>query len=262
MDTPCADRHDAGMDGSQALSVLAIGAVFLAAGAVKGITGMGLPTVAVSLLGLWMAPVQAAALLVAPSLATNVAQCLGPHWRRLVALLWPAWLALALVTIWAPGLGPSQWPVDPRRLLGAVLVVYGLWGLWRPLLTTLSGGSSGGGAIVATLVGAATGVLTAATAVFVIPLVPWLQTMRLSKDEMIQALGLSFTAATLALALRLWSFQGPPVLSTDTTLALVAAFIGLWAGTLVRARLSGPAFQRGLFIAFLGLGGANLLRGF
>lgn len=32
---------------------------------------MGLPTVAVSLLGLWMAPAQAAALLVAPSLATN-----------------------------------------------------------------------------------------------------------------------------------------------------------------------------------------------
>lgn len=60
---------------------------------------LGLPTVAVSLLGLWMAPVQAAALLVAPSLATNMAQCRGAHWRRLAALLWPAWLTLAIVTV-------------------------------------------------------------------------------------------------------------------------------------------------------------------
>jgi hypothetical protein len=77
------------------LHALAVGLVFVLAGAVKGITGMGLPTVAVSLLGLWMAPGQAAALLVTPSLATNFAQCRGPNLRRLAAMLWPAWLTLA-----------------------------------------------------------------------------------------------------------------------------------------------------------------------
>ena len=63
-----------------------VGVVFVLAGAVKGVTGMGLPTVAVSLLGLVMLPAQAAALLVLPSLATNVAQCRGPHARRLVRM--------------------------------------------------------------------------------------------------------------------------------------------------------------------------------
>ena len=57
---------------------VAVGFVFVLAGGIKGITGMGLPTVAVSLLGLWMSPAQAATLLVAPSLITNIAQCRGP----------------------------------------------------------------------------------------------------------------------------------------------------------------------------------------
>ena len=59
------------MDSLQATLVVA---VFAIAGIVKGISGMGLPTVAVSLLGLFMSPAHAAALLVLPSLATNIAQ--------------------------------------------------------------------------------------------------------------------------------------------------------------------------------------------
>ena len=79
--------------------------VFVLAGGVKGVTGMCLPTLAMSLLGLWMLPVQAAAMLVVPSLATNVAQCRGPHLCRLAARLWPGWLTIAIVTIAAPGFG-------------------------------------------------------------------------------------------------------------------------------------------------------------
>lgn len=242
------------MDGLHALGV---GVVFALAGGVKGVTGMGLPTVAVSLLGLWMAPAQAAALLVAPSLATNVAQCRGPHWRRLMVMLWPAWLTLAIVTVWAPELSKTPSPINAHLLLGSVLVMYGLWGLWRPALADLSPQATWVGAIA----GAATGFVTAATAVFVIPLVPYLQALRLDKDVMVQALGLSFTVATLALAIRLQASGELVLLSAQSALALAAAFIGLWLGTAVRTRISGPAFQRSLFIVFVGLGAANLLRG-
>ncbi|RUZ51274.1 sulfite exporter TauE/SafE family protein, partial [Mesorhizobium sp. M7A.F.Ca.CA.004.05.2.1] len=51
-----------------------IGAVFLAAGFVKGVVGMGLPTVAMGLLAVTMPPAQAAALLLSPSLVTNLWQ--------------------------------------------------------------------------------------------------------------------------------------------------------------------------------------------
>ena len=51
--------------------------IFLAAGMVKGVTGMGLPTVAMGLLGTAMPPSMAAAMLVLPSFITNVWQLLA-----------------------------------------------------------------------------------------------------------------------------------------------------------------------------------------
>ena len=247
------------MDGWQ--HAWAVAAVFVIAGGVKGITGMGLPTVAVSLLGLWMAPAQAAALLVAPSLATNVAQCRGRHFRALVMRLWPAWLAFAGAALAAPAMGSGWGPVDPHRLLGGVLVLYGAWGLWRPVLPDLSRHQRLA-TVLGVAAGALTGWMTAATAVFVVPLVPYLQALRLDKDAMVQALGLSFTLATIVLAVRL---QGAGtaqlVVSASSSLALAAAFAGLGLGAALRSRLSGPAFQRGLFLVFVGLGAANLLRG-
>ena len=58
----------------------AIALTFMLAGFVKGIVGMGLPTVAMSLLAVFFPPAQAAAILVIPSLVTNVWQLLaGPQ---------------------------------------------------------------------------------------------------------------------------------------------------------------------------------------
>ena len=208
MDVDDVVAHAPGMDRSQLVGVVA---VFVLAGGVKGVTGMGLPTLAMSLLGLWMPPVQAAALLVVPSLATNLAQCRGPHLRRLVARLWPGWVAIALVTVTAPGLGSVADAGSAKGWLGAVLIAYGAWGLWRPALPDLSCRSKWLSAVV----GAATGVVTALTAVFVLPWVPYLQSLRMQPDEMVQALGLSFTVATLALAARVQA-SAPNWLSSDS----------------------------------------------
>ena len=60
-------------------------AVFLLAGWVKGVVGMGLPTVAMGALGLVMAPVQAAALLVVH--ATRRAH---RHWNEPDGHVWEA----------------------------------------------------------------------------------------------------------------------------------------------------------------------------
>jgi len=234
---------------------LGIALVFILAGGVKGITGMGLPTVAMSLLGLWMAPAQAAALLVMPSLVTNAAQCLGPAWRRLAATLWPVWLGMAAATVWGPDLSAIT-PIDARLALGAILVVYGLWGLWKPVVPQVSHGAWW----IGLAAGLATGFVTASTAVFVLPLVPYLQALRLDKDTMIQALGLSFTVATLALAARLRAFEGGMLLSMPPLVALAAAIVGLAFGAAVRARISAATFQRTLFLVFIALGAANLWR--
>jgi hypothetical protein len=84
---------------------VAIGLTFVLAGVVKGVTGMGLPTVAMALLGLWMPPAQAAAVLIIPSLVTNVWQFLsGPHRLALLLRIWPMLLMICLATTAGAGL--------------------------------------------------------------------------------------------------------------------------------------------------------------
>lgn len=242
------------------MHILMVVVVFVLAGGVKGVTGMGLPTVAMSLLGLWMPPVQAAALLVIPSLATNIAQCRGPYLRALAKRLWPGWLAIAIVTISAPGLGGAVSAQSAKGWLGGILVAYGIWGVWRPHLPDLSLSSKW----LSLVAGVVTGLVTALTAVFVLPWVPYLQTLRLDKDEMVQALGLSFTVATLALAVRVQ--MSAPFESVSAAVAvavagaLIGAFGGLKLGEVLRGRLAGPTFQKALFMVFLGLGAANLIQ--
>jgi hypothetical protein len=83
---------------------LLIGAsAFLIAGFVKGVIGLGLPTVAIGLLGLVMTPVQAASLLVVPSLATNLWQlAAGPGIRPVLRRFWPLMAGICIGT-WSGG---------------------------------------------------------------------------------------------------------------------------------------------------------------
>lgn len=63
---------------------------FFAAGVVKGLTGMGLPTVAIGILSLFIALPAAAAMIIIPSFATNFWQLFtGPSISRLLKKLWP-----------------------------------------------------------------------------------------------------------------------------------------------------------------------------
>ena len=103
----------------------AVFATFLAAGLVKGVTGMGLPTVAMGMLGALISPLVAASLLIVPSFATNVWQLFaGPSFGALLRRLWPMMLAVVVGTL----LG-SRWIASgdtgvTTLLLGIALIIY------------------------------------------------------------------------------------------------------------------------------------------
>jgi uncharacterized membrane protein YfcA len=238
-----------------ALSLLVIG-TFVLAGMIKGVIGLGLPTVAMGLLGLAMAPTQAAALLIIPATLTNVWQlAFGGHLSGLVKRLWPMLLAIFIGTgagtLWI-GMGGGHWVVQG---LGAALLLYALSGLFLPTLRV----GRRRECWLGPLCGVLTGVITSATGVFVIPAVPYLQALGLSKDELVQALGLSFTVSTLALAGGLlWrGALGGGELSASL-LALIPAMLGMWLGQSLRQRISALWFKRVFFIG-LGLLGGHLL---
>ncbi len=255
MDTSGGGPHDGRME--HQLFWL-IGTVFVAAGAVKGISGMGLPTFSIALLSLVMPPATAATLVLLPSLLTNIAQCMGPHTRMLLRRLWPLWLGVAVATVWSPLPDLGSAGGATRITLGVVLMAYGLWGLARPALPDFGRHAPAVGGVAGLL----SGTLTATSGVFVMPLVPYLQTLRLEKDAFIQALGLSFLVATLALAVRLGYMEraGVPVPVIGHAIALAAACLGLWIGAHWRQRLPALMFQRALYSVFLGLGSLMLAR--
>lgn len=233
---------------------------FLLAGLVKGVVGLGLPTVAVGLLGLVMPPMQAAAILVVPSTVTNIWQlAAGPRFLGLFKRLWGMLLGIVVGTL-AVGwlLAGENWPAA-TLLLGVALILYALLGLSNQRFSVAPQHERW----LSPVIGLITGGVTAVTGVFVIPAVPFLQALGLEKDDLVQALGLSFTVSTLALAITL--SQHGSLLQADvlglSLLALLPALAGMYLGTWLRSRISPLAFRRCFFGGLLLLGADLAVRG-
>ena len=222
--------------------------------------GLGLPTIAMGLLGSLMPPAEAAALLVIPSIVTNLWQMAGgPGLGPLLRRLWPmlagigagSWLGAGLLTGANTGAAMAG--------LGLALLAYAAVGLlpWKlPRVPPRREGWAGA------LVGAVTGLVTAATGVFVVPAVPFLGALGLSRDELVQALGLSFTVSTLALAMSLGA-EGvfSAGLAWGSAAAVLPALAGMGLGNALRRRVSAEAFRRWFFLGLLALGAQLLARG-
>src|SRR6478752_4597207 len=109
-----------------------IAGAFLLAGFVKGLIGLGLPTVAIGLLVLAMSPAQAAAIIVVPSLVTNVWQAAaGGALLPLVRRLWPLLAGICVGTVAGVLLLPGAMSNEAILWLGIALVAYAMLGLFR-----------------------------------------------------------------------------------------------------------------------------------
>ncbi|MFH6785526.1 MULTISPECIES: sulfite exporter TauE/SafE family protein [Methylobacterium] len=227
-------------------------ATFLLAGFVKGVIGLGLPTVAVGLLATVMAPAHAAALLIVPSFVTNIWQLLaGPGVGALTRRLWPMMAAIAAGTVASAGLIAGATGRGPAGALGLALVAYAATGLAGLSLRVPARAEPW----LSPLVGLATGLVTGATGVFVIPAVPYLQALNLGRDDLIQALGLSFTVSTVALAAGLAREGALPLAAGAASLvALAPALLGMAAGQWLRGRVSAQTFRRAFLVGLLLLG--------
>ncbi len=244
------------MDSLLILSVTAV--AFLLAGFVKGVIGLGLPTVAIGLLGIVMLPAQAAAILVVPSLVTNIWQLVtGGDVLLLTRRLWPMLIGVCIGTFIGAAALPSNIP-QAGTWLGVALVLYAGVGLMKVHFKVPRRAETWLGLVVGVLTGAATVV----TGVFVIPGVPYLTALDFDRDRMVQALGLSFTVSTITLALAL-AYQGQLQASVawPALVALGVALVGMWLGQIVRGMVKPETFRLFFFLGLLLLGAHLALRG-
>jgi uncharacterized membrane protein YfcA len=229
-----------------------IAAVFLLAGFVKGVIGLGLPTVSMGLLAVAMAPAHALAIVIVPAILTNIWQTfVGSYLRDIVVRLWPLLLGLA-VGIWLNAdMMTGPYARYGTVLIGVLLVIYAIISLRKFAITVRPRDEKWVGGVI----GVTTGVISAATGVQVIPSMPFLQALGLKKDELIQALGVFFTVATLAQAFNL---SAAGLLNESTALpgviALAFSFTGMAVGQAVRTRLEPEAFRHWFLISMILLG--------
>jgi uncharacterized protein len=229
-----------------------IAAALLLAGFVKGVVGLGLPTVSIGLLAVAMQPSRAIAIVIVPAIVTNIWQTFaGPHLRDIIRRLWPL-MAGTVIGIWLnAGMLSGPYARYGGVVLGVLLVIYAIVGLSKFSFRVARSNEKWIGGIV----GLVTGAVSAATGVQVVPSMPFMQAIGMEKDELVQALGVFFTVATLALAFTLTSAG---LLSASTALpgavAMASAFAGMFIGQVVRSRMQPEAFRRWFLIAMILLG--------
>lgn len=230
--------------------------IFILAGLIKGITGMGLPTVAIGLLSIFIPLPAAAALLVIPSLVTNVWQLFsGSSLLVIFKRFWLMMICVMLFTVAGVLLFMRVHSALSGIALGSALIIYAAYALLAPIIVI----SKKLETWLSPLIGAITGLVTGVTGVFVMPVVPYLQSLNLSKDDLIQALGLSFTLSTIALAIGLFlqgSFKFDQL--SLSVLAIFPALLGMWIGQKIRDKISPQRFRQ-FFLIFLIVLGLELI---
>lgn len=151
----------------------------------------------------------------------------------LLALFMPPVEAAAILTV--PSLVTNVWQMLAGPRLGAVLQR-----LWPMMLGVCLGTWAGAGWMIG---------------VFAIPAVPYLQAIRLEKEELVQALGLSFTVSTAALAFNLTAAGALNISLAGATIgALAMAAIGMGFGQAVRRAWQPDTFRLWFFAGLLVLG--------
>lgn len=243
---------------TEPLTLLLIAATFVAAGTVKGVIGMGMPTVSLALLTATLGLHSAMALLLVPTVVTNVWQALvGGRLVMIARRLWP-FLVTSVLAVW-PGVVvlagvDVRWP---SRLLGGLIIGYALMnlGMARLVLPVRHERRAG------VTSGVANGLLTGMTGSSVFPGVAYLQALGLPRDQLIQAMGILFTLCTLTLGLAMGEqdlLTGDLMLTSG--LAVMPAILGMQLGQRLRRRLSAESFRRFFFSGLLVMGGYIVLR--
>ena len=225
---------------------------FVCAGFIKGVLGFGFPIIALILLTLYTGLIDALAMIVVPTLVTNAWQALsGSHLAAILRRMW-LYFACAMGGIYA-----SSWfiaDVDANLLTGVLGVVLCLFAASRLLDVHISVPRRREAALSVVL-GSANGFLTGFTGSFMVPSVLYMQALGFGKDMLIQAMGLFFGLSTAMLMVSLGRNGLITVAELKaSTVMLVPAFVGIYAGRWTRHRIDEPTFQRYFLAGVLLLG--------
>jgi len=233
--------------------IVIIACTFAFAAAAKGITGLGFSTTCLSILAATIGLKEALPVLIIPSLASNVVVMVGAGgFRQSLGRFWP----LLIATI--PGIAAGVWMLsildgkDAAGILGVILLGYCGFAALRPDFSLKA-------ALVSPLqplVGALTGFINGLTGSQVMPVLPYLMSLKLAPNQFVQTINCSFTLCSIAMAVGL-STLGlmTPGAALGSVLAIPIVIGGVRFGEAVRRRMPVAWFRRFVLgmLAFLAI---------
>jgi uncharacterized membrane protein YfcA len=233
-----------------ALTVIVV--TFLFAGGVKGVIGLGLPTISLGLLSTVLDLTTAMALMLVPSLVTNVMQALtGGNGWAVLRRIWPFLLAAtATIGVGAMALTIVH-PIYLTMLLGGLLAVYAVANLLGFRISIVPSNET----FVGVIAGVFNGIFTGMTGSFVVPGVMYLQAIGLPRDALVQAMGILFSVSTIILAIMLHRMAFfTSELSLISAVSVIPAALGMLLGRRIRMRQPEHRFRKIFFVSILLLG--------
>ncbi len=245
------------MEGLSAAAVAWCAATLALAGTVKGITGIGIPLVSISLLPFVLTIPQAVALLPVPIVMANLWQALAGGYLLLTCRRHaPLLLAMATGTVIGGGLLAGIDQPLLMVILGAVVLVFAASELSRLRLRVPLRHHRAAGATV----GLAGGVLGGMSSMFGPPILMFLVSLELPKEEFVGTVSSIYLLAGLMLGATLAAYgvAGPAEFGWSA-LATLPLFAGLMLGQRARRHVSERLFRKALLVLLL-LIGANLVR--
>lgn len=233
-------------------TLLLAAAIFLFAGSVKGLIGVGLPTVAVALLINVMPLSDAITVMFIPAFASNIWQAWsGGYATAILKRFWPFLLCVFIGTWFGVSILVVADPDLMAGLFGLVLSIYSVISLIRPAPLPLAPFEGW----LSPVLGSINGVISGMTGSYLMPGVLYMEALGLRRDELIQAMGIFFLCAVVALGI---SLAGHDVMGLThagySSLMLVPAMAGYFIGEHYRKKLPEETFRKVFFAGLLLMG--------
>ncbi len=232
--------------------MVVIAFAFTVAGLAKGAIGMGMPPIAIGLMSFAVPLESAIAIMVLPTMITNVWQAVygggfRPLMRRFGTMAITAMVGILGVGLLFDNLG------SPRTTgwVGALLVLYSLLVLtrWRPHVPRRSEWWAN------PLIGLASGAVAGSTGVAAVPFLPYMQSLEMDAHELVQALGIMFLFITGMLAVSLALHGAYHITNSLGSIAAIApTMLGMWLGQKARRRLAPDTFRKIFIFGMMGVG--------
>ncbi len=231
--------------------------VFLLAGIVKGVLGIGLPTISISMLAQFVDPRVAIAFLLLPALITNVWQIYrGGQIKRSALKLWP-FVSVMAVVLFISSLFAAR--ANTKILVLGIGIMVVLWTV-TSLMKSPPRIPAHFDRPAQFVLGTVAGVMGGLTAIWSPPMVVYLLSIKCDKEDFVRFTGFMIICGTVPLTIGyLLNGLMDKKLAIASLMMIVPTLLGFSIGEYLRRYLGGRQFQIAVLVLFF-LMGLNLIR--